>query len=985
MTTTTAAPANDTYVMCREIVQSIIDNAVAISEGRFKAFRDDMESCLTKNDDFNIQSKKGAKFNVQNAKRFMAPFVKYQHWFSEQSYLKSMIFRAPKDNIAPFYCDIDLLLKKDYIFPSHIFIKMGHELLKVLYPLLDLPEGAALEVLMTRRKQNREDKDGFHSGFHLMITNLPCRKAVTIKLREELLKHDPFFKLLKGYTCEMDREKIVDTNVARRASGLFLIGCNKPNVKCSPHYIFYRDQWRLYWMSEPNTFVNGKTPGGPVTGKTPGRLVWNWQHKSQRIKEWYINYLCEVYKFIFTPLTDEIFLKAQSVTEVEEKQHTETPVNSNFNLKLFLDITRNKKLPHGDWKQLLLYCRIQGMNKQFVCHTLNGAYNPADQKENARLWDSYTGDNAITKGSIKRLLGLYATKGWDERELFGVEEYKYKFYQDRVIFRQKPPEGWALEEIHRFFREVFRTTWGNGRTSFVYFEQKSQSYGDTHRMITGVVMRDDIPFSKTQDMIVYTRPTVSDLVKQVEKIINKVPSKENLQKHIQATKLLADIEKIPKDSQYNKLIAFLGPQPPKKNKMGRLFKDYLEHGELDEYHRVDCVPYYEKDGTAPDVLNCFQGFALKNEDPGNIDVKQTALYQWLYTAWCNKEPAKMHWLLSFFHKKMRYPHLKTRKILVSFSRLTGTGQSTMEKFLKKIYGENYVLFLDSLDELLGQWTGQQLGRLFILVDDIEKATKKTSTALRSLITAGHFRYRVMHQNPKRMSSFFDLVCSSNSRTPVFVGEYDRRSEMIEINPSLKADTRFWVKLNAELDDIMICSAWFQYIANYETHECNPSLDSCRFSKQSLTKMKLRNMKSTHRFLMRFFEDEKFAFRSCTYCDRDWFNFLKFLTRKSIGNYMIVTKERLWDWYKWWVKNAGEKCAVKQSNFYEDLELLNLRESRKVFLDGIKRCGFTLSQSIVKDAIQTFLSAEDGAIKLQWCTEDPEVWGVLKKNVFPEGL
>ena len=60
--------------------------------------------------------------------------------------------------------------------------------------------------------------------------------------------------------------------------------------------------------------------------------------------------------------------------------------------------------------------------------------------------------------------------------------------------------------------------------------------------------------------------------------------------------------------------------------------------------------------------------------------------------------------------------------------------------------------------------------------------------------------REMYANPITLPSYMDLIATSNSRTPVFIGTDDRRTELIEVNSELKGDAKFWNQVYREFDD-----------------------------------------------------------------------------------------------------------------------------------------------------------------------------------------
>ena len=96
-------------------------------------------------------------------------------------------------------------------------------------------------------------------------------------------------------------------------------------------------------------------------------------------------------------------------------------------------------------------------------------------------------------------------------------------------------------------------------------------------------------------------------------------------------------------------------------------------------------------------------------------------------------------------------------------------------FLKALYDNKSVLCVNRIKDFVGTYTSQQAGKLFCCIDDIEKWTKAESGQLKSRISEDTFQYRAMYQDPVTMRCYLDLVCTSNSRNPVFIGADDQET------------------------------------------------------------------------------------------------------------------------------------------------------------------------------------------------------------------
>ena len=138
----------------------------------------------------------------------------------------------------------------------------------------------------------------------------------------------------------------------------------------------------------------------------------------------------------------------------------------------------------------------------------------------------------------------------------------------------------------------------------------------------------------------------------------------------------------------------------------------------------------------------------------------------------------------------------------------------MEKWLKALFDEDKVLFCKNLEDFLGEQNHEQLNKLFVIIDEIERASKRQADKLKSTITSDTIRYKKLYCDPVTMPSYCDLIATSNERSPVFVSEQNRRVELITINPEKKGNETFWNAFYAELKNTRVMGAWFEFFATF---------------------------------------------------------------------------------------------------------------------------------------------------------------------------
>ena len=515
-----------------------------------------------------------------------------------------------------------------------------------------------------------------------------------------------------------------------------------------------------------------------------------------------------------------------------------------------------------------------------MCKQLNQFFKPSKQNENALLWEKFDDDTkACSKGTTNFILRGLGITEYDRGKLF--PEKRYRFHNDAIgIFLAEKNMGrvWKMYEIEEFFRDVYSYSWGNGSTKFIYEERFTKQFGLTRYRTIGTVITSEMPFSKPKtDIQVKVYPGLDEQLTFVRKLINKKLDKSEGDDKIKAQvkfkeklqTLLFTLAGLETTTEKYKLLeetigSMIHPKP-------KLFSQLLAHakqtGKLkSKYHNFTTVPY----------LNIFPGFSLQRFRNTDVYVCQTTIWEWLFVVWCNRDKKKLNWLLNYFATKIQQPGRKVMKYLVAYGRATGSGKSTFAKFCKALVDEDKVLFCKNLEDFLGEQNSEHLNKLFVLIDEIERATKSQSDKLKSSITADSFRYKKLYENPIQMPSYTDLIATSNCRSPVFVSSQNRRVELITINPEKKGDEAFWDSFYKELKDSRVMGAWFHFFATFPI-DVNVRSENNRFDAEVLCSDKVKSMKSTHQFVVKFFSDPRCFEDACLRkCDEaHWFKDLIF--------------------------------------------------------------------------------------------------------------
>jgi hypothetical protein len=246
----------------------------------------------------------------------------------------------------------------------------------------------------------------------------------------------------------------------------------------------------------------------------------------------------------------------------------------------------------------------------------------------------------------------------------------------------------------------------------------------------------------------------------------------------------------------------------------------------------------------------------------------------------------------------------------------------------------------------------------------------------------------LYQNKVTMPNFCDLIGTSNTESrPCYIGEDNRRTEMIKINPEKVNNTptnkKFWDDFYDSLDDVHLCGKIFYLLANW-TIDMDVTSKECRFDKEELKVHKLRNMKITHRWACNFFSDQECFESSCSnpYRYPKWFDKLRFREAKISGiRTVFIQKNRAFDYFINWKRKGGHKTDIREPTFIDDLKSIGIMSCRRDMESGSKLTGYEFSVPRVTAGITKFYKTGCGAIKIDYKFTEEQEFKALCKNTW----
>ena len=896
-------------------------------------------------------------------------------WDGTYNKCMGLVFRPPPIFKSPFLLDLDFQTKTEIVLDP----KMCATFARLVAKKLQADLGAPVTYLVVMKAKGYwakiKGEDVFKSGCHVYYPRSRCTLADSTRIRSYCVEriHEVFGSI--NYVNPED--DVCDKRIPHRTNGLMMIGDYKPDRA-------------------------GAFKGGRYCVKVAGSLNGETFIEDQISEERFLaeigRYYDDIYGFVFEG-PDHGWAPPKKIPPKKKKKVASTAgfvkkekvLEITFDLKEFLRVTKGWVPDDESYKQICMFMETQGLDPQKCNQLCNKAWGYDDQ-ETKRLMDNYNG-SLVTRRSMIRLLTLHSCCEWEERNIFPGRCYKY--FNEARMFNKK--QVWNINEVERFFTDVICTTWGSGDTEFLYQEKLTKRYGNTYYSAINTVIRGDIPFSTAKsDKLIMLEPPLKNIEKTLLKMSKmKAPhvkqtdkptivgEKHALRAKIEnAKKLVKQLKKVNNDTVRYKMIKdFLAedmPDPVEKTLSEILTKCKQRAGSnFREFHSYVVIPYLWSDSTPSDQINIFPGFdMMRFANKG--DITKTRFWTLLWVAWANRDEYKMDWILCYLAFKLQNPSRKVHKFLIAFCNECGVGKTSIRLILSSIFDVDKVLFCETVEELQKDENCEFLNKMFCLVDDIEKCSRKVSDSLKSKISSDTFKYKKLYADRKTLPSYLDLIATSNAREPTFVGNDNRRTELVVINPELKGDRAFWKGFYEEdCKKPEIAGMWFHYLAHKEL-TLDVTDPECRFDLQALQKHKIKSMKLVHRFVIEFMQDPE-CFESSFIKFRDveelWFNKIKFTTEDGV-NTCLVAYKRLYRYFQHWRKTTGQQLSVKESTFFDDLRDINLVKVRRT-IDSHKITVILFRPPYIRQSIKALYKLDRCC--LGWCWTSEEQFPIYQKR------
>ena len=566
----------------------------------------------------------------------------------------------------------------------------------------------------------------------------------------------------------------------------------------------------------------------------------------------------------------------------------------NFNLKYFFEVMKDYRDEIGmyeNWKTLCWFLKETNIPSDHLAKALNTFFEPEKPEENFKMME-----NRQIRTSCK----LLCLKRKELIEIMGNCGVEFDY--------------WKLFFPHRF--DTIDDVYGICHNTVVW-DNKHQHKNKLKQCFSSVRQ-------KGNPVIHYKR---KDLI-GVRKM-----STQQLRVH-HTTGDYDDVFLFYKDEDKK------GNEVIVRKKLSAVVKDLAAEQELHVYTGIVCVPYFRECSTHPHLLNIY-------EPPDIAFYKSTKPFKFEGSVWwkhlteiiAKEDSYKVEWIFTYIATKIQSPARKVEKTLVLVAETTGCGKSSFFHFMTALLGVNNCFEFTDVGQLKQKFNAHLSGKLLVLVDDIDKLTKKQQDALKTTCTQKHFKVEKKGFDSTLEKCFFDSILTSNTENNIFISCEDRRTEPIYVSDKYRQSEKnkwFWDEFYSGLEDMCKMKVIYEYFANYKIKLDIRNKD-VRFDRVKLQERKAGSLGMSFEFLRTMFEDP---------------HWIPSDTEVFKNGVVRVGSQRLFDVFQYWKKNNGITMPKKRSSFEQDLLSIGFETVRRRRNGGRSR-KYELSPLKIQTALLKF--------------------------------
>lgn len=397
-------------------------------------------------------------------------------------------------------------------------------------------------------------------------------------------------------------------------------------------------------------------------------------------------------------------------------------------------------------------------------------------------------------------------------------------------------------------------------------------------------------------------------------------------------------------------------------KMPSILKSLYQSNLLKNYKRICFKPYLYpiKNDRNSNDFNIFRGFNFSEEfltstkDEINLRCeifKNSIFYKHINHIFCNNDSIKFNYYHSYIAHIIQKPTEQTHTFQIIASE-QGAGKDTSVNLFENMIGKEYVLRLESINDLFKDFNSLQEGKLIVVVNEIcDKAISlEIHNKLKDWISKLYINVNKKFIKQYTVENYARGFGFSQFSRNVIIEPSDRRnipyicSDNIDGLNIINNSSYFSKLYKEEINNPDFCKSAFFFYASYDISKFNPVIHPQNTNHNEL---KLDYLNKSIKFIL---------YRTQTLYNDEWtdFRYIKY------NDSFIIKYQDLFDDFCFWCKEVEKVETISKSTFKQHLINFNLNaNSKNIKINNIStKNTFIISKDIIQNLLRTYIKNPD---------------------------
>ena len=243
-------------------------------------------------------------------------------------------------------------------------------------------------------------------------------------------------------------------------------------------------------------------------------------------------------------------------------------------------------------------------------------------------------------------------------------------------------------------------------------------------------------------------------------------------------------------------------------KLGELFED----SSIQTYSRIACKP---NNNINQYEFNIWEKFKADVKIDVDMD-KLNPLFDYILDILCDNNEILFKYIISWVRHICKYPHKKTKKVLVFQSNAQQAGKGSFINWLMySVFGKQSS-YATSVKKLTGNFNSFLMQKSLIIVDELPTTQNRfhnTFDTLKNLITEPYLDIEFKGKETFQTDNLCNFIFSTNNEKSIKLEKHDERYVIFKINEKRVGDHTFWANMHTNVFTHEVGIHFFNYLVN----------------------------------------------------------------------------------------------------------------------------------------------------------------------------